>query len=81
MAVEVGKREPEVALALVRRVVDRDHQALAVVATPRPGDEAIPRPVTLPGRAALEEHPLAVTQCWLEQNGQQHFVKTGQPAR
>ncbi len=57
---EVCKRQPHVALALVGRVVHRHQQPLATGALPGKGQEAIPRPVALPGRSALEQLPFAV---------------------
>src|SRR5262245_30078971 len=59
-ASQLWKRQVHVALTLVSGVVDGDEPALAAVPFPRPGDEAVPRPVSLPRRDAFVEPPSPV---------------------
>src|SRR5262245_53880148 len=74
-AMKVRKRKTDVALTLVRGIVDRDEQALAVVVLPAPSDEAVARPVSVPRGAALEQAPLSILDARPPEHGQQTVVE------
>ena len=76
---KVCKRQPHVTLALVGCIVHRHQQPLASGALPRKDQKAIPGPVAVPGRCALEQLPVAVAHDRLTQHGKQPVVKLFQP--
>src|SRR5262245_4809799 len=78
-AIEVRERKTDVALTLVRGIVDRDEQALAVVALPAPGDEAVARPISVPPGPALEQAPLSILDARPPEHGEQTVVELLDP--
>ena len=54
---QVLVRQKDVALALVRRVIDRNQQPLAVGSLPPKGEKAVARTVSVPRRNAIEPAP------------------------
>src|SRR5262245_19731109 len=69
-AIEVRQRKTDVALTLVRGIVRGDEQALAVVALPAPGDEAVVCPVSVPRWRALEQPPFTILDARASEHGQ-----------
>src|SRR5262245_11275599 len=67
------------ALALVRRIVHRDEQALSNCTLPRKRYVAIPCPVSFPRRHTFEQLPLAVANDRLSKHRKQPVVKLSQP--
>src|SRR5882672_6811929 len=75
---QIGPWETDVALASVSGIVDRDECSLAAAPLPAPGDAAVPRPVAIPSRHAVEEAPLAVQDGRTAENCEQIFVEPPQ---
>src|SRR5690348_13029591 len=61
---ELGERKPEIALAGMDGVIDRD-QCTRAIFLPAAGDEIIGRAVPIPCGSAFEQLPLAVTEYFL----------------
>ena len=72
---EIGPWEAHVALALVPGVVDYDECSLTIASLPAPGDAAVPRPVAIPSRHAIEKVPLAIRNGRMAENRKQVFVE------
>src|SRR6266566_8026358 len=54
------KREPHIALALIRSVVDHHDERWNALLIPSETDETVPCPVAVPCRRALQQTPLPV---------------------
>src|SRR5262245_46110425 len=63
------------ALALVIGEVHRHKHSLCARALPVKGEEAVPRPVAFPGRRALKQSPLAVSDNRLLEQFEQSAIK------
>src|SRR5262249_27765760 len=75
---QIAEGQPDVALALVSRVVYGYQQSLAAGALPGKCQDAIPRPVPLPGGYAGEQLPRAVTYFRPSKDSQETVVELGQ---
>ena len=69
------RRQPNVTLALVRRVVDGHKPAVDSRARPEPGDETVRRPVAIPGGRAFEQPPVAVANGRIAEQRQQPVIE------
>src|SRR5262245_3578733 len=78
MPVKAGKREAQPALALVRGIVRRNHEALIAEAFPGKRHETIRGPVAVPGGRTFQQCPAAVTHDRLSNYGQKQIVKMNQ---
>src|SRR4029453_12584280 len=76
--IEIREREPDEALALIGSVVHGHQQPLIPWTLPGIGQEAVRGPVTLPGRQALEQLPLALADDRLSQHGEQEIIEARQ---
>src|SRR6266700_1394004 len=72
---QLGKRETQRALALVPGIVDDHEPPLAVLSVPGAGDEAVRRPVAVPGRRAFEQLPLPIAYDRLPEHRQETAVE------
>src|SRR5215472_1652928 len=60
-SVEPGKRQADIALTSVRRVIHGHQQPSAIRVLPGVGDKSVARTIALPGRNAFKQLPLSVT--------------------
>src|SRR5262249_39545944 len=74
-ASQTRERQPNVALALVRGVVHGREQPLLPGPLPGEDQEAIARPVAIPGGGAFEQLPTALAHQRLAEYGKQPLVE------
>ena len=74
------RRQANVTLALIRRVVDHHEPAVASRARPDPRDETVRRPVAFPRGRTFEQPPVTVANGRMVEHGEQAVVEPLQRA-
>lgn len=78
LASKVCERNADMALALIRRIVDGDNEQFPVGDLPGEDHETIMSPVSIPAGAAIEKLPMAIAKRGSMQDQQKSLVKAVQ---